>query len=167
MRASNSNRERRLYEFGDFRLDVAERLLLRGGEPVPLTPKAFETLVVLVRNSGHVLAKQELLSLVWPDTFVEETTLSSNIYVLRKALGEAPDGRPYIETVPKLGYRFEVPVAESPLEEDSFIIERRRTAHLIVEQENDAIPEPEPVLRQRSRLPARVIGSLLLALAIV
>jgi DNA-binding winged helix-turn-helix (wHTH) protein len=72
--------------------------------------------------------------MVWPDTFVGETTLTTNIYALRKALGDAPSGRPYIETVPKLGYRFEAPVAESPIQEDRLMIERRRTARLVVQE---------------------------------
>jgi len=92
-----------LYEFGLFRLEPAERKLLRNNEPVVLTPKAFDTLVLLVRNNGHLLEKDELIRTLWPDSFVEEGNLSNNIFVLRKALGEDP---PYIETIPKRGYRF-------------------------------------------------------------
>ncbi len=102
----------KLYEFGPFRLDVTERLLLREGKPVPLTPKAFETLLALVENSGHLLNKEELLKRIWPDTFVEEATLARNIFTLRKALGEEANGQQYVETVPKLGYRFVAPVKE-------------------------------------------------------
>jgi TolB-like protein/DNA-binding winged helix-turn-helix (wHTH) protein/Tfp pilus assembly protein PilF len=94
------------FEFGPFRLDPAEKVLLADGRPAPLTPKAFETLLALVENSGHILEKDELLKRVWPDTFVEEGTLVQNIATLRKALGEGPDHRPYIETVPRRGYRF-------------------------------------------------------------
>jgi DNA-binding winged helix-turn-helix (wHTH) protein/Tol biopolymer transport system component len=98
------DRDRReRYEFGPFLLEPAERKLMRGDEVVVLTPKAFDTLVLLVRNSGHLLEKDELLTMLWPDSFVEEGNLSNNIFVLRKALGEDP---PYIETVPKRGYRF-------------------------------------------------------------
>ena len=92
-----------LYEFGSFRLEPAERKLTRGNEVVVLTPKAFDTLVLLVRNSGHLLEKDELIRILWPDSFVEEGNLSNNIFLLRKALGDDP---PYIETVPKRGYRF-------------------------------------------------------------
>jgi len=92
-----------LYEFGPFRLEPAERKLMRDNAVVVLTPKAFDTLVVLVRNSGHLLEKDELIGMLWPDSFVEEGNLSNNIFLLRKALGEDP---PYIETVPKRGYRF-------------------------------------------------------------
>jgi DNA-binding winged helix-turn-helix (wHTH) protein/Tol biopolymer transport system component len=106
------NRETpQLYEFGPFRLEPNERKLLRGSEVVVLTPKAFDTLVVLVRNSGHLLDKEELIGILWPDTFVEEGSLSNNIFLLRKALGEDP---PYIETVPKRGYRFVGAVRQLP-----------------------------------------------------
>ncbi|HWN08985.1 MAG TPA: tetratricopeptide repeat protein [Pyrinomonadaceae bacterium] len=94
------------YEFGPFRLDVSERILRRGNEPMTLTPKLFDTLLVLVERSGHIVEKSDLLEAVWPDTFVEESNLSSNVSLLRKALGEAEGGRPYIETIPKRGYRF-------------------------------------------------------------
>ena len=79
-----------LYEFGPFRLEPDERKLLRGNEIVELTPKAFDTLLLLVRNSGHLLEKDELINMLWPETFVEEGSLSNNIFLLRKALGEDP-----------------------------------------------------------------------------
>ena len=101
----------RFYEFGPFRLDPAERTLWRGNEIVPLTPKAFDTLHLLVRNSGHLLEKDELLRALWPDTFVEEGSLSNNIFLLRKALGEDPA---FIETVPRRGYRFVGAVVQLP-----------------------------------------------------
>jgi len=91
-----------LYEFGHFRLDTREQLLLRNGEPVALTPTVFSIFEVLVRNSGHLVSKDQLLREVWPDTFVEEANLTVHISSLRKALGE-PN---YIETVPSRGYRF-------------------------------------------------------------
>ncbi|HEX6623006.1 MAG TPA: winged helix-turn-helix domain-containing protein, partial [Pyrinomonadaceae bacterium] len=105
---------RAIYEFGPFRLDATERVLARGGETVRLTPKEFETLLALVRNSGHLMTKGELLKEVWPDTFVEEATLAQNIFTLRKALGRgAPEGAgQYIETVPRRGYRFVAGVRE-------------------------------------------------------
>ncbi|HET8677590.1 MAG TPA: winged helix-turn-helix domain-containing protein, partial [Blastocatellia bacterium] len=77
---------KRLYEFGPFRLDGAERLLLRNGEVVPLTPKAFDVLLALVEQAGHLLGKEELLKTVWPDSFVEESNLADNVSRLRKAL---------------------------------------------------------------------------------
>jgi TolB-like protein/DNA-binding winged helix-turn-helix (wHTH) protein/Flp pilus assembly protein TadD len=100
-----------LYEFGPFRLDPAERKLLRGNQIVLLTPKAFDTLLLLVRNSGHLLEKDEFISTLWPDTVVEEGSLSNNIFVLRKALGEDPA---FIETVPRRGYRFVGAVRQFP-----------------------------------------------------
>jgi len=100
------------YEFGSFRIDLDQRLLLRDGQLVPLTPKAFETLLVLVQNAGHVVAKDELMNQIWPDTFVEEVGLARNISVLRKVLEEGSERHHYIETVPKRGYRFTAEVRE-------------------------------------------------------
>jgi DNA-binding winged helix-turn-helix (wHTH) protein len=82
---------RRFFEFGRFRVDSVERVLLADGRPVSLTPKAFETLLDLLEHSGHILEKDELLEHVWPGTFVEEGTLVQNVSTLRKVLGEAPD----------------------------------------------------------------------------
>jgi Tol biopolymer transport system component/DNA-binding winged helix-turn-helix (wHTH) protein len=101
-----SKHEGQFYEFGPFRLVPDERLLLRDGEPVALTPKAFETLVALVHRAGHLADKDELLKEVWPDSFVEESNLTQNVFALRKVLGEGKKGPKYIETVPKRGYRF-------------------------------------------------------------
>jgi TolB-like protein/DNA-binding winged helix-turn-helix (wHTH) protein/Flp pilus assembly protein TadD len=101
----------RLYEFGPFRLDPVERMLLRGSEIVALTPKTFDTLHLLVRNSGHLLEKDEFIRTLWPDSFVEEGSLSNNIFLLRKALGEDPA---FIETVPRRGYRFIGAVRQFP-----------------------------------------------------
>ena len=101
----------RLYEFGPFQLDPSERILLRGSEIVPLAPKAFDTLHLLVRNSGHLLEKGEMIRALWPDTFVEDGSLSNTIFLLRKALGEDPV---FIETVPRRGYRFVGAVLQLP-----------------------------------------------------
>lgn len=97
---------KQLYEFEQFRLDPQERLLLRDGEPVPLTPKAFDMLLALVENSGRLLEKEELMRRLWPDSFVEEGSLAQNVSLLRRALGERPEGQKFIETVPRRGYRF-------------------------------------------------------------
>ena len=94
------------YEFGPFRVDPVKRLLLRDGEPVSLTPKAMEILLVLVENKGEVLVKEELMERIWPDTVVEEGNLNRNISTLRKVLGESPEDHRYIVTVPGRGYRF-------------------------------------------------------------
>lgn len=108
-----SKQDRRLYEFGLFRLDPIERQLTRSGTPIPLTPKAFDTLCALVENGGQIMDKDALLQRVWPDTFVEEATLAQNISTLRKALGVSMEGEIYIQTVPKRGYRFVAPVQVS------------------------------------------------------
>lgn len=95
------------YRFGPFHLDVRERRLSRaGGEVIPLRLKVFDTLLVLVANAGRLVTKQELLDTVWPETTVEENNLNHNVSVLRKALGEKATGQQYIETVPRVGYRF-------------------------------------------------------------
>ncbi len=94
------------FEFGPFRLDPAERLLLRHNQTVPLSPKAFDTLFLLVENSGHLLTKDELMKRLWPGTFVEEVNLAQNISVIRRVLDDKNGGTHYIETVAKGGYRF-------------------------------------------------------------
>ena len=101
-----SQQDSHSYEFGRFRLITAERVLLREGELVPLTPKVFDILVTLVEHGGQVVAKDDLMKRVWPNTFVEEGNLTQNISLLRKALGESPGGVQFIETVPRRGYRF-------------------------------------------------------------
>lgn len=108
-----SQQESHNYEFGRFRLKTAERVLLREGELVPLTPKVFEILVTLVEHGGQVVAKDDLMKRVWPNTFVEEGNLTQNISLLRKALGESPGGTQFIETVPRRGYRFVADTSES------------------------------------------------------
>lgn len=105
------------YDFGAFRLDAAERVLVKADSRITLTPKAFETLLVLLENAGHVLEKDDLLKRIWPDTFVEEGTLARNISTLRKALGDGAEGLSFIETVPRHGYRFVAPVQQIPYEE--------------------------------------------------
>lgn len=109
---------KRIYQFGAFRLDPAERRLLRDERPVPLTPKCFDLLVILVENSGHLIEKEELIERLWPNQIVEEANLSFNISTLRKALGQAPNGEAFIETVPKKGFRF-VAQLEAPLEKQA------------------------------------------------
>ncbi len=109
-----------LYEFGPFRMDVQRRVFTRGGHAIPLAPKTFDLLVFLVRSDGRAVSKQELMTALWPDTFVEEANLSFQISALRKALGES--GSRWIETLPRHGYRFVATVrdgqaeAEAPVE---------------------------------------------------
>lgn len=103
---------RSVYRFGPFHLDVAEQQLLRDGSPLPLTPKVFDVLRVLVQNSGHLVEKERFLAEVWPGSFVEEGALSRSISILRRTLGENGSEQKYIETVPKRGYRFVARVTE-------------------------------------------------------
>jgi len=98
------------YRFGPFHLDVHERRLSRDGKVIPLRLKVFDTLLMLVEHAGRLVTKQELLDRVWPETTVEENNLNHNVSVLRKALGEKATGQQYIETVPRVGYRFAAPV---------------------------------------------------------
>ena len=95
-----------IYEFGAFRLDAGKRFLLRGGEVVALTPKVFDTLLLLVQNHEQLLEKERLMKELWPDSFVEESNLTYNISTLRKALGDKAADHQYIITVPGRGYRF-------------------------------------------------------------
>jgi DNA-binding winged helix-turn-helix (wHTH) protein len=120
--AMMKSQTKRLYVFGHFRIDAVERILFGERGVISLTPKAFDTLLILVENSGHVLSKEELMERVWPDSFVEENNLAQNISMLRKALGEesgggggggsSSGGQKFIETVPKRGYRFVADVKE-------------------------------------------------------
>jgi pimeloyl-ACP methyl ester carboxylesterase/DNA-binding winged helix-turn-helix (wHTH) protein len=100
------------YQFGPFQLDTAEHRLVRNGVEVQLQLKVFETLCVLVENAGRLLKKEDLLRKVWPDTVVEENNLNKNVSLLRKALGKNTNGQSYIETVPRVGYRFVAPVKD-------------------------------------------------------
>src|SRR5215216_869117 len=124
---------RRFYLFDRFRVDAAERMLFKDDREVPLTPKVFDTLLVLLENSGHVLTKKELMQQVWPDSFVEENNLAQNISILRKALGEGKEGEHYIQTVPKRGYRFLADVHVSGGEEETLIVRERTRARIVVE----------------------------------
>ncbi|HEU5239428.1 MAG TPA: winged helix-turn-helix domain-containing protein [Pyrinomonadaceae bacterium] len=139
-----STHPQHLYEFGAYRLDTAERLLLRNGEPVPLTPKAFETLVALVERSGHLVEKEELMKVVWSDAFVEESNLTNNVYALRKMLGQSENGKSYIETIPKRGYRFTAPVKELPPE--TLVVEKRTVTRVVTEEHTDGDDAPPQTL---------------------
>jgi len=130
-----------LYEFEPFVLDAGSRILLKDGATVRLTPKAFETLLVLVQHALQVVEKEQLLNEVWPDTFVEEGSLSYNIHELRRALGDDSSEPRYIETIPKRGYRFVAPVKVSAVnawqigltgaEDDATVIEKHTFARVI------------------------------------
>jgi pimeloyl-ACP methyl ester carboxylesterase/DNA-binding winged helix-turn-helix (wHTH) protein len=128
---------RRFYLFDGFRVDVGERLLFKENREVSLTPKVFDTLLVLLENSSHVLTKKELMEQVWPDSFVEENNLAQNISILRKALGESKEGEHYIQTVPKRGYRFVADVSSTSDDEETVIVRERTVARIVVERADD------------------------------
>jgi pimeloyl-ACP methyl ester carboxylesterase/DNA-binding winged helix-turn-helix (wHTH) protein/class 3 adenylate cyclase len=128
---------RRFYLFDGFRVDASERLLFKENRAVSLTPKVFDTLLVLLENSSHVLTKKELMEKVWPDSFVEENNLAQNISILRKALGEGKEGEQYIQTVPKRGYRFVGDVTTSGAEDESVIVRERTRARIVVERDDE------------------------------
>lgn len=99
-----------IYEFGFFVLNPSENRLCYEGRPIHVPPKAFDLLVVLARNGGHLMEKADLIKAVWPDTHVEEANLAQTVSVVRRALGHAPGGNLYVETIPKRGYRMVVEV---------------------------------------------------------
>ena len=116
-------REGQDYIFGRFYLDTGERILLCDGNAVPITLKAFNILFVLVQSSGHIVEKDELMKQVWPNAFVEEANLTQHIYKLRKILGPTADGRQYIETVSRRGYRFTAATSMSRREGDRLVMQ--------------------------------------------
>ena len=126
------------YEFGPFRIDSADRILLRNGEVVPLTPKQFDLLLVLVESRGHVVEKERLMEEVWPGTAVEEGNLTVNISTLRKALDEGADGAArYIQTLPRRGYRF-VGLVTEVADDGTGVIPREQTqSRVIIEQKEE------------------------------
>lgn len=150
-----------LYDFGPFRADGLRRLLLRDGQAVPLTSKAFDTLLVLIRNRDRVLDKDALLKAIWPNSFVEEANLAQNVSALRKALGELPGEHRYIATIPGRGYRFVAEVRPLSVVETELTLERRTTAELVVEEE---VEEDVPA---RRRLPSvRIVAVVAVLLAV-
>lgn len=139
-----SKQIKHFYEFGSFRIDTVNRLLLHNGEPLPLKAKAIDTLLLLVEHNGEVVEKDDLMMALWPDSFVEEGNLTQNIYVLRKALGETR----YIETIPRRGYRFAGDVKEwdEPVAEVILIKEKTKTSVSYEEEIEQELPESNAVL---------------------
>lgn len=130
--------KKRYFQFDNFRLYPSEQLLLRDDAPLPLAPKAFDILLFLVQNSGHLVKRDALMEAVWPDSFVEETNITVNVSLLRKTLGGGAQGQPYIETVPRKGYRFNGEVTEVE-EADEPKIERSAPATLMSEADVAAV----------------------------
>ncbi len=132
-----SRRVKQLYEFGPFCLDSAEHTLLRDGRPIPLRPKVFDILLVLVENRGHLVDKEQLMSSVWTEQFVEEGNINKNISMLRQALGESDSGHKFIETVPKRGYRFVADVRQVNDNKDTGLAIDSRAPSRVVSAEED------------------------------
>jgi DNA-binding winged helix-turn-helix (wHTH) protein/TolB-like protein/tetratricopeptide (TPR) repeat protein len=171
---------KRFYEFGPYRLDAVKRLLLREDEVVPLKSKVFDTLLVLVEESGRVLEKDELMKKLWPDTVVEEANLSIYISTLRRALGERPGENRYIVTIPGQGYRFVAEVRESGNGQAELLLQERTSVSVTVETEDEklepfslndiqkaevALPPAPSSPRRRLRYPLLLAGLLLAGLA--
>src|ERR1051326_4281201 len=123
------------FEFGPFRLDKAEHLLLRGKEHVQLPPKAFEMLLLLVESSGHVIEKNVLMNSLWPDSVVEESNLTQNIFLVRRALGDERGEQHYIKTVPRVGYRFIAPVRRVPNEGETVLVASHSRERIVIREE--------------------------------
>jgi TolB-like protein/Tfp pilus assembly protein PilF len=128
--------ERISYKFGSFQVDLHERVARRGGKLLPLTPKVFDILLVLIQNPGRILTKEEIMKQVWPDTIVEESNLARNVSTLRKALGEKSDQPQFIETIPWRGYRFVAEVKE--LREELEIIDSLAVLPFVNESQDEA-----------------------------
>lgn len=179
-----SSKQRHLYEFGPFCLNMSERLLSRDGEPVSLPPKALETLIVLVRQQGRLVEKEELMKALWPESFVEEANLSHHVWTLRRTLGEGQKGRRYIETVPRRGYRFVAAVKELTDTNEASVLEKHSFTRIVTVEEEEvavasiadsgdsltvhlrsAAPDPRPHDRALTAAPARPRRSRALAAA--
>ncbi|HET6181704.1 MAG TPA: winged helix-turn-helix domain-containing protein [Candidatus Sulfotelmatobacter sp.] len=143
------NAVKQLLEFGPFRVDLDQRLLLRQEQPVPLSPKAFDLLLALASRSGQVVLKDDLMKLLWPDTFVEESNLGQHVFQLRKALGDRTQDHSYIVTIPGRGYRFVQQVRIIAPEDgtEDIVIQSRSRTHLVID-------EDEKVSAARSDRPA-------------
>lgn len=153
------NRPVRLfYEFGPFRLDATERVLLREGKPLLLTPKGVEILLTLVESRGRLLEKEELLDKVWADTFVEPANLTQTVSVLRKMLGDDAQTPQYIQTVPTRGYRFIAEVNEVSIEEEEISVEEHSRSTVVINQVENINRESRAWQALKRRLPQRKIA---------
>jgi DNA-binding winged helix-turn-helix (wHTH) protein/Tfp pilus assembly protein PilF len=161
-----------LYEFGPFRVDPEKRVLLREDQPVAISPKVFETLLILVRRSREVVPKEDLMEALWPDAFVEEGNLSQNIFMLRKALGDTAENRRYIVTLPGSGYRFAEQVRTVTQEGDDVVIASRTRTEMVLEQAPGVPSESLPALPKSIDLKANLrhrlqIGSVLTVFSVL
>src|SRR4051812_47058272 len=138
--------------FGPFRLDPAKRVLWRGVEVVALPPRALDLLIALAEQQGDVVPKQTLLDRVWPGTFVEEANLSVNVSLLRKALGSQPDGRPFIETLPRPASRLAVPVRADAARPPSLAVLPFKRLSAVAEDEYLSVGLADALIARLSRL---------------
>jgi DNA-binding winged helix-turn-helix (wHTH) protein/TolB-like protein/Flp pilus assembly protein TadD len=161
-----------LYEFGPFCLNADERILQHNGVTVPLTPKVLDTLLVLVENREHVVTKDDLLQTLWPDTFVEESSLTQNVSLLRRALNESGADRHYIETIPKRGYRFIAEVRETRDADEDLVLRERTTTEITIEAEqleqlSESIAVASTPVRSRTRTALAAITAVFAVVATV
>lgn len=157
-----SEQNPQFYEFGEFRLDARERSLKRGEQFLPLAPKVFDTLFLLVKRHGHIVSKQEMMDLVWADAFVEESNLSQNIYTLRRVLGTDADGNNFIENISRRGYRFTASVKICGNGQPEILTDTQPTENDNTEKNISASP---PMPRVSMSLVWFGIGSIALLLA--
>src|SRR5688572_20248320 len=146
-----SEQKQQIYGFDNFRLDVPNRELLRDGAAVALPGKAFDMLVVLIENGGRLVGKDDLFNRVWPDQIVEESNLTVQVSVIRKALGERKENPHYIATVPGHGYRFTGKLLSFAEEEEEVVIERHSMSRLAVETESTAGPDENAIIKDPAR----------------
>lgn len=136
-----SKQVRHFYEFGSFRLDLEQRLLTQGEQLIALAPKIFDTLLFLIERKARIVTKDEMMSMLWPDRYVEEANLTQNIFTLRKLLGKGMGKDQYIETIPKRGYRFSAPVktlieeVAPPADESNILVENSNAEAFVVRQQ--------------------------------
>jgi len=163
--------ENRVYRFAGFTLEPAERRLSEAGKPIALTPKVFDTLVLLVERAGHVVSKDELMKLLWPRGYVDESNLTKHIWLIRRALGDGEQESRFIETVPKVGYRFVAPVAtaEAPAQPAAPAYAAAATAPAGASAEGAIAAPPAAEAGGNWRLPGRWVlaGSLAAALLVL
>ena len=130
-----ANAVKQLLEFGPFRVDPEQRLLVRDEQPILVSPKAFDLLLILLQRNGQIVLKDDLMRSLWPDTFVEESNLTQHVFLLRKALGDRSQDSSYIVTVPGRGYRFVSQVRTLPGEQ-SLVVGSHSQARVVVETRN-------------------------------
>src|SRR5215204_7638576 len=148
-----SEAQKQIYEFDEFRVDPAKRLLTKGSGQIPLTPKVFETLLYLIRHAGKVIGKDELMREIWTDSIVEENNLNQNISILRRIFGEKPGEQRFIVTIAGHGYRFvpEVkPISDfgfeiADIESEEAISEKKKAENQTVNVEAQGTKDENPI----------------------